>query len=93
MDSSYLPVWLQSLGYATYFAGKFLNQLTTSYVTRPACPRGWNQFYPLIDGGASKTYSQWYYYPVFSNNCNGLETYNHTYQTDIIRDKGLGYIE
>lgn len=35
-----------------------------------------------------------YYHPVFSTNCTGTWTPNGTYhQTDIIRDKGLGYID
>lgn len=28
MDQDYLPVWLQQLGYRTYFTGKFLNMLS-----------------------------------------------------------------
>ena len=39
-------------------------------------------------------YLEWYFKPVFSTNCQGEWEPNGTYhQTDIIRDKGLAYIE
>ena len=56
------------------------------------CPRGWTSFDGIIDG--DKNYREWYYKPVFSANCSGVWTPNGTYhQTDIVRDKGLAYIE
>lgn len=52
MDANYLPVWLQRLGYSTYFTGKFLNQ----YNVRQGCPRGWTNFEGMADDG---TYNEW----------------------------------
>lgn len=38
MDEDYLPVWMQALGYNTYFTGKFLNQYSMELM-QAHCPR------------------------------------------------------
>ncbi|KAG1675374.1 hypothetical protein FOA52_012293 [Chlamydomonas sp. UWO 241] len=90
MDREYLPVWMQRQGYHTYFTGKFLNQFSSWHVAE-RCPRGWDVFDAILDGDGC--FNEWYYKPIFSNNCNGTWMPNGTYhQTDIIRDKALGWI-
>lgn len=34
MDSAYLPVWMQQLGYSTYFTGKFLNNFMSGLIDK-----------------------------------------------------------
>ena len=38
LDRDYLPVWLQALGYSTYFTGKFLNGFDDD-LAETNCPR------------------------------------------------------
>ncbi|GAX84170.1 hypothetical protein CEUSTIGMA_g11593.t1 [Chlamydomonas eustigma] len=92
MDSSYLPTWMQQLGYSTYFTGKFLNSLSLPILENSRCPQGWDVFDAMLDG-QNHSYNEWYYYPIFTTNCQGTWMPNGTYhQTDIIRDKGIQYI-
>ncbi|GFR47079.1 hypothetical protein Agub_g8766 [Astrephomene gubernaculifera] len=88
LDSSWLPVWLQQGGYQTYLVGKFLNGFTTPLPAKAHCPYGWNVFDALTDG----VYK--YYDSSFSLDCAPRSTsYSGQYQTDVIRDKALSYIE
>jgi hypothetical protein len=41
LDNDYLPLWMQALGYNTYFTGKFINQYGSRHV-EDRCPLGWN---------------------------------------------------
>ncbi|KAG1675376.1 hypothetical protein FOA52_012295 [Chlamydomonas sp. UWO 241] len=90
MDREYVPVWMQRQGYRTYVTGKWLNQFGRKLVDR-RCPRGWDVFDGMLGDGS---FDEWYFKPIFSNNCNGVWSPNGTYhQTDIIRDKALSYID
>ena len=44
MDANSLGVWMQNLGYSTYFTGKYLNQLQKKLIDDTRCPLGWDTF-------------------------------------------------
>lgn len=44
MDANSLSVWMQGLGYSTYFTGKYLNQLSRKILDGTRCPLGWDVF-------------------------------------------------
>lgn len=47
-NDNYLPIWLQALGYSTYYVGKLFNQHDVdNYATTPA--KGWTQSDFLLD--------------------------------------------
>jgi hypothetical protein len=44
MDANSLGVWMQNLGYSTYFTGKYLNALKKNLIDETRCPMGWDTF-------------------------------------------------
>lgn len=85
LDKSYLPTWMQSLGYRTYFTGKFLNGFDP--MGKDKCPNGWNVFEPLI-----KPYVLNYWNTSFTTNCQGFHQEPGQYNTDVLLNKTLTYI-
>lgn len=48
LNDDYLPLWLQEVGYSTYYVGKLFNQHSISnYASYPA--KGWTQSDFLLD--------------------------------------------
>ncbi|KXZ50457.1 hypothetical protein GPECTOR_16g631 [Gonium pectorale] len=92
VDDSWLPGWLQSAGYNTYLVGKFLNAyLQDANFMRQAdrgayYPKGWTLFDALTQGTYSLMNS------CFATNGAPNKCFPGQYQTDIIRDKALGYL-
>jgi N-acetylglucosamine-6-sulfatase len=81
-------VWLQSAGYYTALAGKFLNAFLTPLNPKFRCPLGWNAFDVLTNG----TYNYWA--STWSLDCGTTSRpMSGQYQTDVLRDKALKYIE
>ena len=87
-----LPVWLRAAGYDTSHIGKYLN----GYGLRRAAvvPPGWNDWHGAID----KSTYQMYGYKLLENGV--AQTYGSfdiedpaLYQTDVLRDKALGFID
>jgi N-acetylglucosamine-6-sulfatase len=86
----YLPVWLERAGYATAHVGKFLNGYGKE---GPDKPRGWTEWYGLVD---HSTYRMWGY-TMYEN--GRRRTYGRTlretpryYQTDVLRQRAVGFI-
>ncbi|GLI61011.1 hypothetical protein VaNZ11_003273 [Volvox africanus] len=84
LDSDWLPGWLQKAGYQTALVGKLLNGFSGLPYS---CPHGFDHLDALTDG----TYN--FYNSTFSLNCATSHTMSGLYQTDIIRDKALSYLE
>jgi arylsulfatase A-like enzyme len=87
----YLPVWLERAGYATAHIGKFLNGYGRE--RPPDIPRGWTEWYGLVD---HSTYRMWGY-TMYEN--GRRRTYGRTlretpryYQTDVLRERAVGFI-
>jgi len=87
-----LPVWLRSAGYDTSHIGKYLNGYGLR--RRPTVPPGWRDWHGTID---KSTYQMWGY----RLHENGIDsTYGNfdvedpaLYQTDVLRDKALQFID
>ena len=92
-QKEYLPVWLRQAGYTTGHIGKFLNGYGTPGQGGPEVPRGWDEWYGLVD---PFTYRMWGY-KIFENGTT--KTYGRLrrerrrlYQTDVLRNKALEFI-
>ena len=83
LDKSYLPVWMQDLGYSTYHVGKFLSKFRGNN-----CPRGWDVFDALVDPAAN------YFDVKHSVNCGPTQTYPkwRWHSTDFIHYQALDYL-
>ena len=57
MDAESLGVWMQELGYNTYFTGKFLNQMSSRLIDRTRCPMGWDSFEVCTNQNQSISFS------------------------------------
>lgn len=88
LDKRWLPRYLGPLGYTTYFTGKFINNFDLTPDDTASCPRGFDVFDPLTDA----TVYQYINFD-FLPQCARLDSYRNSYQTDIIRDRSLGYIK
>ncbi|KAJ9475977.1 Arylsulfatase [Pseudozyma hubeiensis] len=83
----WLPTWLQSAGYSTYYTGKLMNGNTvTNWKTSPVL--GFNRSALLSD-------PQTYVYKNASYAIDGtkLVSYPGNYSTDTVRDFGLEYLD
>ncbi len=94
-QDEYLPVWLERAGYATAHIGKFLNGYGQP---QPDVPRGWTEWYGLID---HSTYRMWGY-SMYEKRATGdarRHSYGNVrrrvarfYQTDVLRKKAVQFI-
>lgn len=77
---------LQSAGYDTFYAGKYLNQYGAKAAGGPEMvPPGWTEWHGLVGNSV-------YYDYVMSN--NGVPSHlTDRYLTDVIRDLSISYIE
>ncbi|KAG2488047.1 hypothetical protein HYH03_013352 [Edaphochlamys debaryana] len=87
LDSAWLPLWLQQGGYRTHMVGKFLNGFGPPLGKKQRCPLGWD----VLDALTRGTYQ--FFGSTFSYNCQESSPPNPQYQTDLIRDKVLGYLD
>ncbi|GIL64655.1 hypothetical protein Vafri_18577, partial [Volvox africanus] len=86
IDKSYLPVWLQGLGYGTYYVGKFLVDYSVS--NYQDVPAGWTDIDALVT-----PYTFDYNNPGFSRNGATPNIYPGQYSTDVIADKAVAQIK
>ncbi|CAI6341932.1 unnamed protein product [Periconia digitata] len=87
LNDNYLPVWLQEAGYNTYYTGKLMNAHSTANWNNPF-PKGWNGTDFLIDPG---TYLYWN--ATFQRNTSPPSSFPNDYNTDLINDKALAFLE
>ncbi|CAK7216858.1 hypothetical protein SEUCBS140593_003005 [Sporothrix eucalyptigena] len=80
-NDNYLPVWLQALGYDTYYVGKLFNQHDVdNYDEEPA--KGWTQSDFLLD-----PYTYQYENAHFSRNGGKPVSYKGQYSPDVTTEK------
>uniref|UniRef100_T1GS38 Sulfatase N-terminal domain-containing protein n=1 Tax=Megaselia scalaris TaxID=36166 RepID=T1GS38_MEGSC len=79
VEPNAIPVTLQSNGYETFFAGKYLNE----YYTK-AVPPGWNHFYGLHGN------SRYYNYSLTEN--GKVVNYTNEYLTDLLSEKLVKFL-
>ncbi|KAL5277836.1 GNS family protein [Megaselia abdita] len=80
IEPNALPVQLQSNGYETFFAGKYLNEFNSDKV-----PPGWDHFYGLF--GNSKYYN-------YRMNENGqTKNYTNKYLTDLLDERLIDFLK
>ncbi|KAG2495839.1 hypothetical protein HYH03_006078 [Edaphochlamys debaryana] len=85
IDNSYLPGWLQDLGYNTYYVGKFLvDYSVTNYADKP---KGWTDIDALLT-----PYMFDYNNPGFSRNGAAPVQYPGQYSNDVVGDKALAQL-
>ncbi|KAH9900185.1 Arylsulphatase [Xylariomycetidae sp. FL2044] len=87
LNDNYLPVWLQEGGYATYYVGKLFNyqNVLTNWFK---FPNGFTGTDFLID---PYTYNYWN--PWFQRNKEAPKPYLNQYNTDLVAEKSLAYLE
>ncbi|KAG2495838.1 hypothetical protein HYH03_006077 [Edaphochlamys debaryana] len=85
IDNSYLPGWLQDLGYNTYYVGKFLVDYSVGNYANP--PKGWTDIDALLT-----PYMFDYNNPGFSRNGAAPVQYPGQYSNDVVGDKALAQL-
>ncbi|GLC42652.1 hypothetical protein PLESTB_001123900 [Pleodorina starrii] len=88
LDSDWLPTWLKPLGYNTYFTGKFINLFDVAPGDTKNCPKGWDMFDPLSDKSVYD-YVNFDFLP----QCAKTDSYSKSYQTDVVAQRAMGYID
>ena len=87
LNSAYLPVWLQSAGYNTYYVGKLFNSHRIDNYNNPF-PASWTGSDFLLD---PFTYS--YLNTTFQRNRDPPKSYEGHYSTDVVVEKTFGFLE
>ncbi|RAH42610.1 sulfatase family protein [Aspergillus brunneoviolaceus CBS 621.78] len=86
-NDNFLPVWLQSAGYNTFYTGKLFNAHSVDSYNAPFV-NGFNGSDFLLD---PYTYSYWN--STYQRNQEPPRSYEGHYTTDVITDKALGFLE
>ncbi|KAF2214407.1 hypothetical protein CERZMDRAFT_37524 [Cercospora zeae-maydis SCOH1-5] len=87
-NSAYLPIWLQELGYATYYIGKLFNAHSVENYESPRAA-GWTGSEFLLN-----PYTYEYLNATFVRNHDGHPvSYEGQYSTDVISDMALGFLD
>lgn len=86
-NENYLPIWLQSAGYNTYYVGKLFNAQTVKNYDSPHAA-GWTGSDFLLD-----PYTYRYLNATFQRNHDNPVSYEGQYVTDVISDKSHGFLE
>lgn len=87
LNDNYLPVFLQNVGYNTYYTGKLFNAHDVSNYNSPF-PAGWTGSDFLLD---PFTYS--YLNATFQRNQDPPVSYEGHYSTDVLAEKALGFLD
>ncbi|KAF2106098.1 arylsulfatase [Lophiotrema nucula] len=87
LNDNWLPVWLEHEGYNSYYTGKLMNYHHVLNYFDPF-PKGFAGSDFLLDPG---TYS--YLNPIFQRNKSPPVHHTNEYNTDLVVEKGLGFIE
>ena len=86
-SGNYLPIWLQSAGYGTYYVGKLFNAQTVKNYNTPHAA-GWTGSDFLLD-----PYTYRYLNATFQRNRDKPVSYEGQYVTDVLSDKAHGFLE
>ncbi|PWY65625.1 arylsulfatase [Aspergillus sclerotioniger CBS 115572] len=86
-NDNFLPVWLQSVGYNTFYTGKLFNAHSLSTYNAPFV-NGFNGSDFLLD---PYTYSYWN--STYQRNHEPPHSYEGEYTTDVMREKALGLLD
>ncbi|KAH7029821.1 alkaline-phosphatase-like protein [Microdochium trichocladiopsis] len=87
LNENYLPIWLQSEGYNTYYAGKLFNAHTVNNYDQPFV-KGWNESDFLLD-----PYVYMYLNSTFQRNREAPVSHEGEYVTDVLAAKTQGFLE
>ncbi|KAF9889507.1 hypothetical protein FE257_007217 [Aspergillus nanangensis] len=85
-NEDWFPVWMQNAGYDTYYTGKMMNAHSVDTYNSPFI-KGFNGSDFLLD---PYTYS--YYNSTYQRNHDEPKSYAGQYTTDVITEKGLGFL-
>ncbi|KAK7178023.1 arylsulfatase [Paraphaeosphaeria sporulosa] len=86
-NDNWVPVWLQSEGYQTYYAGKLMNAQNIVNYAKPYA-KGFTGSDFLLD---PNTYN--YMNPIFQRNKLPPIPHKSEYSTDLVRKKALGFLD
>ncbi|PYI07393.1 arylsulfatase [Aspergillus sclerotiicarbonarius CBS 121057] len=86
-NENFLPVWLQSAGYNTFYTGKLFNAHSLWTYNAPFV-NGFNGSDFLLD---PYTYSYWN--STYQRNHEPPRSYKGQYTTDVMQEKALGFLE
>jgi arylsulfatase A-like enzyme len=87
LNDAYLPVWLQDVGYNTYYTGKLFNAHTTDNYNQPFV-KGWTQSDFLLD-----PYTYDYLNSSFQRNQDPPVSYEGQNSLDVLAYKALGFLD
>ncbi|KAL4893623.1 alkaline-phosphatase-like protein [Aspergillus ambiguus] len=85
-NDDWFPIWMQNAGYNTYYTGKLMNAHSVETYNTPFV-KGFNGSDFLLD---PYTYS--YYNSSYQRNHEPPKSYAGNYTTDVITQKGLGFL-
>ena len=86
-NDNFLPVWLQSAGYDTYYTGKLFNAHTVDNYDKPFV-NGFNGSDFLLD-----PYTYQYLNSAYQRNHDPPVSYKGRHTTDVISEKALGFLD
>ena len=86
-NEAYIPLWLQSAGYGTYYVGKLLNAQTITNYDSPHAA-GWTSSDFLLD-----PYTYRYLNATFQRNHDKPVSYEGKYSTDVLAQKAYAFLE
>lgn len=87
LNDNWLPVWLQQLGYNTYYTGKLFNSHSVDTYNKPFV-NGFNQSDFLLD-----PYTYEYYRAFMTRNGEPPVDYSGQYSVDVVASKAYGFLD
>ncbi|KAI0876424.1 arylsulfatase-like protein [Hypoxylon argillaceum] len=87
LNEKYLPVWLQSAGYNTYYTGKLFNAHSVDTYDSPFAA-GWTGSDFLLD-----PFTYWYMNSTFQRNRDPPVSYEGQYSVDVLAEKAIGFLD
>lgn len=84
-DNSTIATWLKAAGYRTGLVGKYLNGYG-SLTSQSYIPPGWDDWQGLLDFSSSRPY-------FFNVNDNGVVAQHTTFNTDVMAQRAVSFIE
>ncbi|KAI4862398.1 Arylsulphatase [Hypoxylon rubiginosum] len=87
LNDKYLPVWLQGLGYNTYYTGKLFNAHTVDNYDSPHAA-GWTASDFLLD-----PFTYWYMNSTYQRNKDPPVSFEGKHSVDVIAEKALGLLD
>ncbi|KAK6443062.1 hypothetical protein LTR95_000777 [Oleoguttula sp. CCFEE 5521] len=87
LNENWLPVWLQKLGYQTYYTGKLFNSHSVDNYDDPPV-NGFNGSDFLLD-----PFTYQYYHSRMTRNAGKPVSYEGQYSPDVVAHKALGFLD